>query len=453
MEKNQDSHFSTTKMLSIIFDSDVLKNFSDSNGSRAGIYFCAFELLKQFYKNPEIKLYLYVDTKVFIEKHLDVFVREYVPNVQILNEHLSFKEWAKRTLKKRDALFSKKGVFAVLHRKFLSWLVRNAIRFCGYMPLDRKFSDLCRNSSAVYFTVTGPAPKVFKKRKFKAIKKFFVLHDAIPKILSGEENYNRKKDWWDYVFDELNSRDFYFANSNCTRNDFLRFAPAIRPDHIFTIPLAAAERFGGGMGKNIPLAASGSCAMEKIFDKYHIPHGNGEKYIFSLCSLIPRKNLVRAIRCFNLFIEKNHIENMYFVLGGGALEKDFFAEMTASSSMKNRVIVTGYMDDDDSPFLYKNAQWFVYTSRYEGFGIPPLEAMMSGCPVVVSNSSSLPEVVGDAGIQVSWDSDDEHVAAFEKMYYDEDFRKKCAEKGLERARLFSWEKTAKKMVEKMMENI
>ena len=74
---------------------------------------------------------------------------------------------------------------------------------------------------------------------------------------------------------------------------------------------------------------------------------------------------------------------------------------------------------------------------------------MSGCPVIVSDSSSLPEVVGDAGIQVPWDSDEAHVAAFERMYFDEAFRAECIKKGFERSKLFSWEKTAREMIAKM----
>ena len=241
------------------------------------------------------------------------------------------------------------------------------------------------------------------------------------------------------MFADLNGLDFYFANSSCTRNDFLRLAPAIRPDHIFVVHLAADVRF------SVPQVG----ASDEIFDKYHIPHGDGTKYVFSLCSLIPRKNLKRAVRCFLSFIEKHSIENMYFVLGGGALETEFFSEMQSCSARSEKIIVTGYIDDDDIPFLYQRAQWFVYTSRYEGFGIPPLEAMMSGCPVIVSDSSSLPEVVGNAGLLVPWNSDEAHIAAFEKMYFHEAFRKSCIEKGFAQAKKFSWEKTAHEMIEKM----
>ena len=91
--------------------------------------------------------------------------------------------------------------------------------------------------------------------------------------------------------------------------------------------------------------------------------------------------------------------------------------------------------------LYSGAEWFVYTSQYEGFGLPPLEAMKCGCPVITSNNSSLPEVVGDAGIMIDWDSDEQHIAAYEKYYMDKKYRDEMAKKGLEHAKIFSWEKT------------
>ncbi|MFQ6726808.1 MAG: glycosyltransferase, partial [Alphaproteobacteria bacterium] len=79
--------------------------------------------------------------------------------------------------------------------------------------------------------------------------------------------------------------------------------------------------------------------------------------------------------------------------------------------------------------------------QYEGFGMPPLEAMKCGCPVITSNNSSLPEVVGDAGIMIDWDSDEQHITAYEKYYFDKKYRDSMAKKGLERSKQFSWDKT------------
>ena len=112
----------------------------------------------------------------------------------------------------------------------------------------------------------------------------------------------------------------------------------------------------------------------------------------------------------------------------------------------------GYIDDEDLAPLYSGAEWFVYTSQYEGFGLPPLEAMSCGCAVITSNNSSLPEVAGDAGIMIDWDNEEEHVQAYEKYYFNPEIRNEYAQKGLERAKQFSWQKCTDEMVKVMVKN-
>ena len=84
---------------------------------------------------------------------------------------------------------------------------------------------------------------------------------------------------------------------------------------------------------------------------------------------------------------------------------------------------------------------------YEGFGLPPLEAMSCGCPVITSNNSSLPEVVGDAGIMIDWDSDEQHIKAYENYYFNKELREQNRQKGLERAKQFSWSKCANEILD------
>ena len=186
--------------------------------------------------------------------------------------------------------------------------------------------------------------------------------------------------------------------------------------------------------------------VAKIRNKYNIP--SGKKYVFSLCSLEPRKNVVRIVRSFLKFVEKNKIDDLVLLVGGAVWTS--FEKILEKESVKwnrEQIVQTGYIDDDDLPVLYSNAEWFVYTSQYEGFGLPPLEAMRCGCPVITSNNSSLPEVVGDAGLLIDWDSDEQHIDTYEKYYYNESLRKECGCKGLERAKMFSWKKTVDKMMD------
>jgi glycosyltransferase involved in cell wall biosynthesis len=111
--------------------------------------------------------------------------------------------------------------------------------------------------------------------------------------------------------------------------------------------------------------------------------------------------------------------------------------------LKGTVDYLGYVNSEELAELYREASCFVYPSLYEGFGLPPLEAMACGCPVVVSNVTSLPEVCGDAAYYVDPYDVESIAEGMYKVLTDEAMRRNLIEKGLERAKLFSWEKAAK----------
>lgn len=108
--------------------------------------------------------------------------------------------------------------------------------------------------------------------------------------------------------------------------------------------------------------------------------------------------------------------------------------------------MTGYVEEIDLPAIYSMAEVLVYPSIYEGFGLPPLEAMACGCPVIASNTSSLPEVVGDAGILINPYDVEALKQAILSVIRDDALRNLLRDRGLERAKMFSWEKTAKEVL-------
>ena len=110
------------------------------------------------------------------------------------------------------------------------------------------------------------------------------------------------------------------------------------------------------------------------------------------------------------------------------------------------IIFTGHISDEELITLYKNATLFVFPALYEGFGLPPLEAMACGCPVIVSNVASLPEVCGDAAYYVDPYNIESIAEGMQKVLADESLQQSMREKGLKRAKLFSWEKSAKEYV-------
>ena len=308
------------------------------------------------------------------------------------------------------------------------------LKFVDYAKDDIPNIQLYNGDIKDMDVVFSPCIRIENDIRKTGIPCFTLLHDCIPLIFPTY--FDSANGWFTLMFNSLNAEDSYFTNSDYTKKDFLKFCPRLDQKKMTTIPLST----------NLPFKPNKKLTAE-VRKKYNIPPG--KKYLFSLCSLEPRKNLIRAVRAYIEFIKKNKINDLVFVLGGGAWKgfiEHFEKEVPDYAKYKNKIIRAGYVDDEDLEVLYSNAEWFVYTSQYEGFGMPPLEAMACGTAVITSNNSSLPEVVGDAGIMIDWDSDEQHVAAYEKYYFDKKFRDKMAKKGLERSQKFSWKKAADIMI-------
>ncbi len=163
-------------------------------------------------------------------------------------------------------------------------------------------------------------------------------------------------------------------------------------------------------------------------------------YILSVGNLQPRKNLPRLIRAFLRMQKKSGTDIKLVIVGKKAwMTEDIMKEALSSS---NRVVLTDYVSNEDLVRLYNAALCFVYPSFFEGFGIPPLEAMACGTPVAVSDRTSLPEVVSDAGIYFDPFSEEDIERAVTELVTDQELRQKLIALGYERAKHFSWKKSA-----------
>lgn len=173
-------------------------------------------------------------------------------------------------------------------------------------------------------------------------------------------------------------------------------------------------------------------------------------YIFFLGTIQPRKNLIKLLEAVGQLINNSafSVKNFQLVIAGkkGWLYDEFFQKLD-DPKLKNRVIVTDYVSDQDLPALFSGAKAFVLPSLWEGFGIPVVEAMACGCPVVVSKVSSLPEVVSEAGVLVDPMLTESIKEGIEKVIGNNTFAQDLAQKGLKRAQKFSWEKCAKETLQ------
>ena len=171
-------------------------------------------------------------------------------------------------------------------------------------------------------------------------------------------------------------------------------------------------------------------------------------YLLAVGSLQPRKNLVRLIRAYAKLRSENESFAPQLVIVGRKLwlADEIFAEVRRQV-WSDDVILTGYVSDDDLPKLYRQATAFVYPSLFEGFGLPPVEAMACGTPVVTSNVSSLPEVTGDAALLVDPLDQASIEAALLKITGDEALRARLREQGIAQAKRFTWREAAEKTLQ------
>lgn len=299
-----------------------------------------------------------------------------------------------------------------------------------YNPISSEFLK----KLDIYHSPFDPIPEQICKTNH--IKKFSTIYDLIPVLYpdffptQGGNNTVLK------VLSNLNADSWVFCISHSTKNDLCNYSKTIDPSRVFVTQLAASELFYpcSNLQKNIDMR-----------HKYGIPSA---PYILSLGTLEPRKNVDRVIRCFLRLIEQEKNSNLNLVLVGnkGWKYDKIFSEIASDSRLKNRVITTGYVDDEDLATLYSNAVAFVYLSFYEGFGLPPLEAMQCGIPVITSNTSSLPEVVGDAGILLDPTDVDGLCNSLLMLENSLTLRESMAQKSLEQAKKFNWKNTVQETI-------
>jgi glycosyltransferase involved in cell wall biosynthesis len=235
------------------------------------------------------------------------------------------------------------------------------------------------------------------------------------------------------IVDSLDEHTVIFAISEFTKKDLLACRPDLSPRQISVIPLAAGSSFKPCNDVHRKTA---------VRAKYGVPPQ--VPFVLSLATLEIRKNLDQVVNAFVLYLEQAESSPMHLVLAGmsGWKLEQLQSALAAAGRWRHRIILTGFVEDDDLSALYSDALCFIYLSRYEGFGLPPLEAMACGTPVVCANNSSLPEVVGEAGLLLDADDIQGVADAIQKIFESEAFRTSLSSAGMERARLFSWERCA-----------
>lgn len=246
------------------------------------------------------------------------------------------------------------------------------------------------------------------------------------------------------IMDALTPDTLIFTNSEHTKKALLAYRSDLSAEQIHVTPPAPARHFR-------PCPDPGRQAA--VRQKYGIPAD--ARYFLSVATLEIRKNLEQIVRAFVRFNEAHPKNGMRLVLAGmtGWKLEQLERELRHADRWRKNILLTGFVEDEDLPALYSAATFFVYMSRYEGFGLPPLEAMACGVPVICADNSSLPEVVGQAGILLDADDTEGLAQAMARLSDDAELRADFARLGLEQAARFNWDACARATLDTLREHL
>ena len=258
----------------------------------------------------------------------------------------------------------------------------------------------------------------------------YVVHD-VSFINFPECHRKGKKTLFKLFFkDTLQKADCIVCDSHYTENELQKNFP-VNHDKISVIYGAADECFR-------PI--SNESELERVRQKYKLP----QDFLLYVGTIEPRKNLDQLLQAYHFFGDR--IPFPLYIGGKVGWRSASLFKLHQSLGLKGRVNFFGYVPDDDLPTLYNLATAFIFISKDEGFGLPPLEAMQCGTPVVISNAGSLPEITGDAALIIDPDDPQAIGETLEKICKDKELQSGLRESGLKRSSDFSWENAAKELI-------
>ena len=257
------------------------------------------------------------------------------------------------------------------------------------------------------------------------IKKITTIHDVLVYIYPEYFEFKHRNVVRYMTKKAIFSSDHIITDSHSTKKEILEIFPKIKPEKITVIHLAADDQ---------------SSYLKK--KKFKPLRGFPSNYLLTVGTLEPRKNLKRLLDAFSSYKSNKKKSDLHLVIAGG---KGWLKSGISSDNdklKKNNIINLGYVEEEMLQSLYSHASAFIYPSIHEGFGLPPLEAMSYGVPTIMSKTSSLTEVGGEAAIYFDPFSVHSIKSAIEKLFSNLELRKILSKKSFNQSSKFSWEKTA-----------
>ncbi len=265
-------------------------------------------------------------------------------------------------------------------------------------------------------------------------KSIVMVHDVAWKMFpEAFTRFMRNYQEWSTRF-AVGSAAKVMAASQSTKKDLIKYYDA--PEHKVTVTL-----LGFDSTEFYPRSYE---TVQPALDKYGLVY---QKYVLFLGTIQPRKNIEKLAEAFQILRKANHIEEKLAIFGGRGWLWEPILKKVKTLGLDGSIKYFDYASSEDVPLLIAGAKLLVLPALYEGFGLPPLEAMASGVPVVVSNVSSLPEVVGEAGVLVEPHSVHSIAEGILKVLENPNLRQEMISKGLVQAKQFNWDRTARQTLE------
>ena len=263
----------------------------------------------------------------------------------------------------------------------------------------------------------------------KPVKEIVTFHDLIF-LIYPELHTRAKRVFFPWMMRRsARKADLIITDSDSTKRDAAKLL-GVDLKKMVTVPLGYQEIFKPIHDKHV---------LQSIKKQYKVP----DKFILYVGAIEPRKNVPLLLRVYKRIVEQGYPHHLVIPGKMGWMVKQVIP-LIKELGIEESVNLMGYVPYVDLPAIYNLADLFVYPSVYEGFGLPPLEAMACGTPVITSNISSMPEVVGDAAILVPPNDEDALYESIIHLLADSDYRKELRTKGLKRATQFTWKHTAQK---------
>lgn len=266
---------------------------------------------------------------------------------------------------------------------------------------------------------------------WKRIPTIVTIHDLIE--FNVPNKFSKLRMMYRKVIDPLMVKNSTFITSvsECSKRDIIKFCNA-NPKKIQVIP-NAADRTRFKLYDEFVVTA--------CLDKYGLKNKGYCLFVGTID--YPGKNIMSALEAYVSLKKKYRIQEKMVIVGKKGFNSEVIYDFVNNSEYKDDIIFTGYLSDEDLPLIYSGAKVMIYLSYYEGFGLPVLEAMSCGIPVVCSNTSCFPEVIGDIPVGVSPTSIPDIEETMYRLISDSEYSSEIAKHCYKRAELFSWKKAAK----------